>query len=53
MFNIINKVIKTISFLLYSCVYTVICEIDHLALNMNVSKTRKKTCNMFIQNIKA
>lgn len=42
MFNIINKVIKTISFLLYSCVYTVICEIDLLALNMNVSKTKKK-----------
>lgn len=42
MFNIINKVIKTISFLLYSCVYIVICEIDHLAVNMNVSKTKKK-----------
>lgn len=42
MFNIINKVIKTISFLLYSCVYTVICEIDLLALNMNVSKPKKK-----------
>lgn len=52
MFNIINKVIKTISFLLYSCVYTVICEIDHLALNMNVSKTKKKTCNYLFKILK-
>lgn len=42
MFNIINKVIKIILFLLYSCVYIVICEIDYFVLNMNVLKIKKK-----------